>query len=253
MINKIKFHIIINFYNSEKFIGETIKSIQKQNYKNFEATITDDASTDRSKDVILPLIKNDKRFNLIRNNENLGGLFNTVKTLSLNETDPIQTIIVMIDGDDFLLEKDVLDIVALTYRRTQCLITYGTFIKKSNKYMFGRKYPYRTILKNEFRSYPWLASHLKTFRHDLFLKINTDDLKDEKGQYYSSGWDLALMFPMLEMAGLRQECIHDPLYLYNDLNSLCDHNLRREEQLKFDKQIRNKKKYNTEKFPLIKY
>ena len=50
----------------------------------------------------------------------------------------------------------------------------------------------------------WMASHLRTFRHDLWLKIEDSDLRDNDGNYYPTTWDLAIMFPMLEMAGLRQ-------------------------------------------------
>ena len=253
MTDSIKFHIVIPFYNSQEFIGETIKSVKKQNYKNFVVTIIDDASTDRSKEVIKPLILNDKRFELISNKKNCGSLSNIVKALSVKETKPSQTIDVLVDGDDYLIEKDVLDILLFTYKRTQCLMTYGTFIRNSNKLSFGKKYPLRTIWKNEFRKFPWIASHLKTFRHDLFLKIKKEDLKDENGNYFSSAGDLALMFPMLEMASFRQECIPDCLYVYNDLNSICDHKIRREEQIKFDKQIRNKTLYRKLDFPLIKF
>ncbi len=253
MTDSIKIHIVIPLYNSENFIGETIKSIQKQNYKNFTVSIIDDASTDKSREIIKPLIFNDERFKLICNKKNCGALSNIVKTLSLKGENPCQTIDVLVDGDDFLVEKDVLDIILFTYKRTQCLITYGSFIRKSDKSIFGKKYPYRTIFKNNFRNFPWMASHLRTFRHDLFLNIKKEDLKDENGEYYSSAWDLALMFPMLEMASFRQECIPDILYLYNDLNSLCDHNLRREEQIKFDKQIRKKTRYGKLNFPLMKF
>ena len=251
MTNNISFHIIVPLYNSENYIEQNIKSIQKQNYNNFSVTIIDDASKDKSKEIILSMVNNDERFKLIMNNKNQGALFNIVNALSVKKNEPSKIVDVILDGDDYLVSEDVLDIVSLTYRRTKCLITYGSFISKSDKKMFGRKYPYRTILRNEFRTFPWLASHLRTFRHDLFLKVVKDDLKDENGKYYSVTWDQALMFPMLEMAGLRQESIPDALYIYNDENPICDHFLRRKEQIKIEKQIRRKTKYNTIDFPWI--
>ncbi|MCF0125657.1 MAG: glycosyltransferase, partial [Clostridia bacterium] len=38
--------IIIPVYNAEKYIEETIESIENQTYKNYEAIFIDDCSTD---------------------------------------------------------------------------------------------------------------------------------------------------------------------------------------------------------------
>ena len=56
------------------------------------------------------------------------------------------------------------------------------------------------------------------------------------------------MFPMLEMAGDRQEFIKEVLYVYNDKNPISDHNIRRKEQILAAKEIREKKRYNAKKF-----
>ena len=53
--------------------------------------------------------------------------------------------------------------------------------------------------------------------------------------------DLAIMFPMLEMAGNRQEFIGNILYCYNDSNPISDHKIRRKEQILSAKEIRQKK------------
>ena len=48
--------IIIPMYNAEKYIGQTIKSILTQTYKNYEIIIVDDNSTDKSVEVVSKLI-----------------------------------------------------------------------------------------------------------------------------------------------------------------------------------------------------
>jgi glycosyltransferase involved in cell wall biosynthesis len=50
--NRIKLSVIIANYNNEKYIGECLKSILNQTYKNIEIIIGDDCSTDNSYDVI---------------------------------------------------------------------------------------------------------------------------------------------------------------------------------------------------------
>ena len=114
--------------------------------------------------------------------------------------------------------------------------------------MQGKKYPRFIRQFNLFREYFWYASHLKTFRHDLWLSINYLDLLDQNGQFYSVAWDLAIMFPLLEMAGNRQEFVEDVLYVYNDENPISDHRIRRKEQILAGKEIRQKRKYQKMNF-----
>ena len=56
------------------------------------------------------------------------------------------------------------------------------------------------------------------------------------------------MFPMLEMAGNRQEFVKDILYVYNDKNPISDHKIRRKEQILAAKEIRRKRIYEKKNF-----
>ena len=47
-----KVSIITPSWNSEKYIVDTIKSVQNQIYKNWEMIIVDDCSTDHTVDII---------------------------------------------------------------------------------------------------------------------------------------------------------------------------------------------------------
>ena len=174
---------------------------------------------------------------------------NISKALNYKINHPEKIINVLIDGDDYLFSSDVLDIVNIIYKRTKCLITYGSFIRKSNNSIIGRKYPYRVIINKQYRKFGWLASHLRTFRHDLYCALNQDDLKNKEGKFYSAAWDVALMLPMLEMSGFRQEHISDPLYVYNDINPLCDHFMHKDDQDKYGKEITSKSPYELIKLP----
>mgnify|MGYP002367136581 CR=1 FL=1 len=63
--------IIIASYNKEKYIGETINSVIKQTYTEWELIIIDDFSTDQSVDVISGFLT-DARITLIKNDRNRG-------------------------------------------------------------------------------------------------------------------------------------------------------------------------------------
>lgn len=64
--------IITPSYNSKRFIGETIASVQLQSYTNWEMIIVDDCSTDGSVPYIESLIAQEKRIRLIALTENTG-------------------------------------------------------------------------------------------------------------------------------------------------------------------------------------
>ena len=240
------FNIIVPVFNAEKYLEKCINSIIKQSYKNFQVKIIDDCSTDSSYEIASEICSNYENFQIHKNLRRLGSLNNIYNSLSLSITEPSRTIDILVDGDDYLYSGDVLNILYEKYLNTNCLITYGSHL--SSKGVQGKKYPKLIRKFKLYRKYFWYASHLKTFRHDLWLSINEKDLVDQNGQFFSAASDLALMFPMLEMAGNRQEFVKEILYVYNDQNPISDHNIRRKEQILAAKEIRKKKIYKKKNF-----
>jgi teichuronic acid biosynthesis glycosyltransferase TuaG len=64
--------IITPSFNSEKFISETIQSVQNQTHKNWEMIIVDDCSKDKTVQIIESFIKKDPRIQLHRLDKNSG-------------------------------------------------------------------------------------------------------------------------------------------------------------------------------------
>ena len=64
--------IITPSYNCASFIGETIEAIQSQSYENWELLITDDCSTDNSREVITSYVNKDPRIKLFSLTKNSG-------------------------------------------------------------------------------------------------------------------------------------------------------------------------------------
>ena len=240
------FNIIVPFFNAEKYINKCLNSILKQSYQNYQVLVVDDCSSDNSYEIATTICKDHKNFKIFKNSRRIGALNNISNLLNKNIKEPSKTIDLIIDGDDYLYSSDVLNFLKEKYIQSNCLITYGSHI--SSKGIQGKKYPNLIRNLNLYRKYFWYASHLKTFRHDLWLSINKDDLLDQHGNYFSVAWDLAIMFPMLEMSGHRQEFIEDVLYVYNDENPISDHKIRRKEQIMAADQIRRKKRYAKKNF-----
>lgn len=64
--------IITPSYNCASFIGKTIKSIQNQTYTDWELLITDDCSSDNSREVIESYVNRDPRVKLLVLDKNSG-------------------------------------------------------------------------------------------------------------------------------------------------------------------------------------
>jgi glycosyltransferase involved in cell wall biosynthesis len=61
-----KVSIIMATYNRAHFILETLLSIQKQTFLDWECLIIDDGGTDNTKEMISPLLEQDKRFQFLK-------------------------------------------------------------------------------------------------------------------------------------------------------------------------------------------
>lgn len=68
----IQISIIIPIYNAEKFLQQTLDSVQNQSYTDFECILIDDCSTDNSLQIAQDFCTNDNRFTIIQNDKNSG-------------------------------------------------------------------------------------------------------------------------------------------------------------------------------------
>ena len=64
--------IIMPMYNAEKYVRESILSVQGQTYTNWELIVIDDGSTDKSSYIVTTIAANDKRIKMIRQLQNSG-------------------------------------------------------------------------------------------------------------------------------------------------------------------------------------
>ncbi|MGA1794516.1 MAG: glycosyltransferase family 2 protein [bacterium] len=67
-----KISIIMSVYNGEKYLAKSIQSILDQSVTDFEFIIINDASTDRSDEIIKTFVQKDKRIITVENDSNIG-------------------------------------------------------------------------------------------------------------------------------------------------------------------------------------
>tara|TARA_R110000824_G_scaffold74491_4_gene189346 strand:- start:543 stop:1283 length:741 start_codon:yes stop_codon:yes gene_type:complete len=238
------FKIIIPLYNAHHWIRFCVKSVKEQDYDNFQCIILDDLSTDKSAEIIKDEIKDDERFVLIENTEKAFALKNIYDGICASTPQP-EDIILTLDGDDWLPNAGVLKTLNDIYNTSNCWLTYGSYAEFPSGLPgpFAKQIAPHVIKSNSFREEEWCASHLRTFKHHLWSQIKKEDLLDDQGLFYEMAWDLAFMFPMLEMAGEKSKYVSDILYIYNLTNPLNDHKVNHQLQLSTEQKIRKKQKY----------
>jgi len=62
--------IILPTYNGSNFLAESIQSVIKQTYTNFELIIVDDASTDNTSEIVKSFVKSDPRIHSLKHQSN---------------------------------------------------------------------------------------------------------------------------------------------------------------------------------------
>jgi hypothetical protein len=135
-----------------------------------------------------------------------------------------EDVILIVDGDDWLYDKNVLSYLNGVYQDKDVWLTYGQFTSLS-----GRMENYCRPLTDTktYRRYgKWTTSHPKTMKRWLWKKIKDYDLRDKNGNYFKRFEDISYMYPAVEMAGLKHiRCISKILYVYNDKNNNCTLNI----------------------------
>lgn len=231
--------VLTTTFNCEKYIDKCLTSIMSQTFKDFKCYITDDMSNDNTKEIIKNKIKNDERFILVENTTKRfqpGNYDYVIRELNIDDDE----ICVEVDGDDWLANENVLEIISKIYEDKNVWMTNGSFMYHDGRKGFANPPKNFTNIRNQV----FTLSHLRTWKSWLWKKIKVEDLKDENGKYWSVAGDLSFMFPMLEMSGEKHfKYIPNILYIYNESNPLNDHKVNLQEVGKIVNKIRNKIDY----------
>lgn len=139
--------IITPVHNSEKYIQDTIKSVQNQTYKNWELLLIDDYSSDNGVSIIEEIKSDDSRIKLILNKKKSGPAISRNKGIEAAKGD----FITFLDADD---------------------IWFPHFLNESLHKCLDNKYEF------VFASYHRLDESLEPYISDFIVpeKVNYKDL-----------------------------------------------------------------------------
>ena len=131
-----KISVLMPVYNAEKFLKEAIDSILNQTFKDFEFLIINDASTDKSKEIILSY--KDVRIRYFENKKNLGQAETMNKGLKIARAE----LIARMDADDISFSNRF----ELQYKEMKndkkivVLASNFDVMDESGKFLYAEKY-----------------------------------------------------------------------------------------------------------------
>lgn len=243
-MRSLRFIIIIPFYNARLYILECLESVLAQTWSNWLAVCADDHSEDGSS----TFIPSDPRIIKLCNDQRTTALPNIHHAIINSGIDyQDDDIFCILDGDDKFLHRYALEVVGELYTTSpECLLTYGQYMTAHGR--LGHCKPYNEWQFELLRKGNFWASHLKTFKWKLYREFLRQDpslssYKGMDGKFFTMTYDVALMFPLMEIAGYENiEFNKHPIYYYR-IHERNDVFVDSQKQLDFDKEIRLKGKF----------
>lgn len=172
----MKFSVLIAHYNNAALFKDCYSSLKKQTYKNWEAVILDDASSEEEKEQIRTMIAGDEQFRFFENENNCGVGVTKSKLIELATGE----ICGFVDPDDAILPTAIEKAVEVFARKKNVVLAYSRFMScdKDLKPIA----PFRSAMQVQnkdpyFFNYPIQIAHFVTFRKDIYEqteKMNTE-------------------------------------------------------------------------------
>lgn len=238
------FVVVVASYNNARYCEKNLNSLFMQKYDNYSVIYIDDCSSDGTGELVEEYIKEhalQKKVTLLHNRSRMGAMENQFRACYFCDDN---SIIVILDGDDFFAHDNVLAYLNRVYSDSDIWMTYGQFKEvPSGNLGFCRPMPHNIVNFNKFREFPYLPSHLRTFYAGLFKQIKPHDLKSGDS-FFMMTCDVAAMMPMIEMAREGHfKFISEVLYLYNTENAISDHRVSSRLQRAINLEVRSKQRY----------
>jgi glycosyltransferase involved in cell wall biosynthesis len=216
----LRLKLIVNCGPCADVIYKCLHSIRVQTYPYWHAIVTVDPCGDDTHARALEAAAGEPRISIRQNSSRQYAMRNLVEAIRWSEARP-DDVIVVLDGDDWFATDKALAVIAATYARFNCWMTYGSWIGDRlgvKGRVHGRWPAYKPGTTN-FRHTRWLATAVRTWKKWLWDLIDDRDLRDDEGNYFRVTEDQFTMIPMLEMSGTDRAC-HIPITLmvYNRSN-----------------------------------
>ena len=207
--------VLLSTYNSEESIGESIESLLSQTYKNLEILISDDGSTDSTKEICKKFQLKDERILFSSNKKNIG----LTKSLNNLAQKASGSLIARHDADDISLPYRIEEQIEFMKKKKLDAVTTRSLVKQNNKKRPGISFyiPDKLLIN---RKNPFIHGTL-IIKKNVFQEIGYYDERF----YYAQ--DYKLFYDLLNK-GYKVKTLNKALYILNTENNISSENLERQ-------------------------
>ena len=207
--------VLLSTYNSEESIGESIDSLLSQTYKNLEILISDDGSTDSTKEICKKFQLKDERILFSSNKKNIG----LTKSLNNLAQKASGSLIARHDADDISLPYRIEEQIEFMKKKKLDAVTTRSLIKQNNKKRPGISFyiPDKLLIN---RKNPFIHGTL-IIKKNVFQEIGYYDERF----YYAQ--DYKLFYDLLDK-GYKVKTLNKALYILNTENNISSENLEKQ-------------------------
>lgn len=207
--------IIVPIYNAENYLFDCLSSIFNQTYKNFEAILVNDGSTDCSEKIAQDFCQKDSRFKLInQTNSGVAAARNTALLDTQGE------FIIHTDSDDLMAETS-LELLYASIVENDSNIAVGSYIQKNdtleelNTYSETNKDQFiYNILTGKYRGVLWDKLISKKLYQGLVFEKDINYMEDK-----------LLILKILNKSSAKISIIKDVVYVYRFVDTSYTNNI----------------------------
>lgn len=221
-VNKPLVSVILTCYNQEAYLAETLDSVLRQTYANWECIVMNDGSNDHSEDIAKQYVDKDSRFKYIyQDNQGVVSARNNAIRQSKGEY------ILPLDGDD-LISPDYLSLAADVLDRYQDVILVHCGVLKFGDEN-GEKIMPEMSKRNLLRIGCCVSSSL--YRRSSYDMVG--GYKEEMKE----GWEDWEFFISLMESGGKAFKLQKPLFFYRVSSGSRNNRLDKEKMTRLTKTI----------------
>lgn len=233
--------IFISFYNYSNHLIECLKSINSQNFKDFEVVMLNDGSNQYEIENLKKWINanNKFRYQLISFEKNRGVGFAKYYGLNLiNNRYNDNDIILVIDGDDKLVNNEIFHNLYHLYRNNPSIMwTIGGSEDK-----LGNKFTYEKYDTNKLNKRKFFIEHLRSFRKKTLNNYIFSNFYMPNNGFIIKTSDKIMMWPIIKRNAENGVRIKQKIYDYIQTKSSLSNvkNIRKNDSEKYKKILQSR-------------
>lgn len=216
--------VVVTAYNVEEYIAKCLDSIMSSQYKDFEIVVVDDASTDRTADIVKSYINTNGQIRLIQKNINEGaGLGRRTGVENANGD-----FILFVDADDWISDTFIQSLVNRQKETDADMTCGGVTILHANGAIDTKVYGEK--VSEGMQKFLDYGNGDIIFLNNKLVRKSMYDIVQYSGRRYVE--DTPTILPLMYYAN-KLAYVNDPGYFYLQREgSLCHDGDSRQRQIK---------------------